>query len=126
MRYLSILIFIISFNSLSKSITIIPLLPDGYSFFEKFQPKSELETNAFLAVEKLLANNNDAPWNYYLSNSKLDVAQAMYKFKVKHSSVFTKKPYVKSYLNGTFVYDIKEKSVRFVRDSQLNKPIKQD
>lgn len=126
MRYLSILILIISFHSLSKTITISPVLPIGYSFFEQYEPDNEIEKSALIAVVNYLKGNNDAVWNYYLSTSKLNVVTAEYEFKVRHSSVYTKKPYAKPYLNGTFIYNVKNKSVRFVRELQLNKSLKQD
>jgi|GEM_PF-5299572 len=106
----------ISFNLLSKTIIISPVLPIGYSFFEQYEPDNEIEKNAYVAVVNYLKSNNDAVWNYYLSASKLNVAAAEYEFEVKHSSVYTKKPYAKPYLSGTFIYNVKNESVRFVRD----------
>ena len=126
MRYLAILILVVSFSSLSKTITISPILPIGFSFFEEYEPDNEINKSAFVAVVNYLKSNNDAVWNYYLSSSKLNVATSEYEFKVKHSSVYTKNPYAKPYLNGTFIYNVKDKSVRFVRELQLNKSLKQD
>jgi hypothetical protein len=101
-------------------------LPVGYSFFQEFEPSNEIEKTAFVAVANFLKSNDDSVWSYYLSTTKLNVDKAEYVFNVKHSSVYTNKPYPKPYLNGTFIYNVKNKSVRFVRELQLNKSLKQD
>jgi hypothetical protein len=98
-------------------------LPIGYSFFEQYEPDNQIEKYAFVAVVNYLKDNDDAVWNYYLLNSKLNITTAEYEFKVRHSSVYTKKPYAKPYLNGTFIYNVKNKSVRFVRELQLNEAL---
>jgi len=101
-------------------------LPDGYSLLESYTPETELDKKAYEAIKNYIAKNNESVWSYYLSTSKLNVATAIYEFKVKHSSEYTKKPYVKSYLSGTFYYNVKGQKVSFERESQLNKLINKD
>ena len=126
MKYFLILLTLICYGAESKSIVIAP--PEGYQLFQWYEPKSELEKNALNALEVYLANNNDHTSNYFLAESKLNVANAVFEFKVKHHSEFcrNKSTMYMPWLSGTFIYNIKNKSVSFVREPQPNKAIKRD
>ncbi|QYJ88214.1 hypothetical protein [Shewanella halotolerans] len=116
MRFIVIFLALLSFELFGKTIVIGP--PDGYTFFWAFEPKTKFEENAFEAVKQHLAKNNGDVSNYYLSKNKLNVAKAVYEFRVKHHSEFRKSKNVMymPFLSGTFTYDVKSKVVTFIRE----------
>ena len=126
MRLLIILLVFLNFELYAKTVIIGP--PEGYSFFWAFKPNTELEKNAFDAVKDHLAKNKGNVSNYYLSTSKLNVSSAVYEFKVKHYSEFrnSKHTMYMPFLSGSFFYNVKSKSVTFVREPLPNKQINQD
>ena len=126
MRFFLILLVFLNFELSAKTVIIGP--PDGYSLFWAFKPKTDLETNAFDAVKEYVVKNKGDISNYYLSTSKLDVSNAVYEFKIKHHSEFrnSKQTMYMPFLSGSFLYNVKSKSVTFMREPLPNKKINKD
>jgi len=116
MKYVFIILILLSFQTQTKTITIAP--PDGYTSFGMFKPVTELEKKAYIATLDFLKKKGDKAYDYYLESSGLNVISGLFEFKVLHRSSFRKSKTVmdQSYKNGVFFYDVKSDSVvKFVR-----------
>ena len=116
MRYIVTLLVLLSVAV--KAETVFVPIPDGMIAFWSFEPKTELENQAFEAAKEYLKNKKENLNKYYLAENGLDVKTGLYHFYIKHTSTYRKNAMVvdESYKNGVIYYNAqKGKVVEFKR-----------